>query len=322
MRRRNVVALVIVACGLGLACSRSRKGGALVAKGGDVEITTAELQAKLDEQSPAVRARYATRERKKEFLENLIRFELLSAEAKRQGLDKDPEVQVALQKIIVQRLVRKAFDDAGAAAASDDQVKKYYDQHLEEFVKPERVRVSQIFMRADRNAAERAARGAEARKLLARVKADEVKNPLAFSTAARESSDDLSSRASGGDLGFRTREELEASVSKEAAAAAFGLANAGDETGVIESDRGFHLLKLTGRQPGIHKTLDDVRPQIAARAAREGHAREFDAFVTRLRDSAKVQIVDAELDKVQASQPAAVQPAATTSATAPPPGKQ
>lgn len=68
------------------SCSRGgKKSGPAVAEGGGITVTADELKARLDEQSPFVRARYATLERKKEFLENLIRFELLAKEAEKNG---------------------------------------------------------------------------------------------------------------------------------------------------------------------------------------------------------------------------------------------
>jgi peptidyl-prolyl cis-trans isomerase C len=74
------ILLVTVAAALA-ACGNSgpKKSGPPVATGKGVTITTDEFKARLDEQSPFIRARYTTLERKKEFLDNLIRFEVRSA---------------------------------------------------------------------------------------------------------------------------------------------------------------------------------------------------------------------------------------------------
>src|SRR5262249_7411119 len=63
-----------------------------LAKIDDVTITLGELQEPINRQSPYIRARYTSLEQKKEFLDSLIRFEVLAKEAARRGLDKDPEV--------------------------------------------------------------------------------------------------------------------------------------------------------------------------------------------------------------------------------------
>jgi peptidyl-prolyl cis-trans isomerase C len=104
--------LVLGLCAAALACSQQsgpKKTGPAVAKGNGITITADEFKARLDEQSPFIRARYSTLERKKEFLDNLIRFEVLAKEAERQGLAKDPDVQMTLKKIMVQKLVQKSF---------------------------------------------------------------------------------------------------------------------------------------------------------------------------------------------------------------------
>lgn len=308
MKPAKLITLALAATAALTACSGDKKKGPTIAKGKDVAITAAEFKAKLEEQSPFIRARYATLDRKKEFLENLIRFELLAAEAKRQKLDEDPEVQETLKKIMVQRLVRKSFDEDGAQSAGDDELRKYYDEHRDEFVKAERVRVSQIVVRAERSAPDRAARAADARKLLAQLKAEQARNPLAFASVARERSDDLPSKASGGDLGYRSREEIERAYGAPVAAAAFGLKNVGDETGIVESDLGFHVLKLAARQPALDRPFEEVRAQLAARLGREKRTRDFDAYVKTLREKSSIEISDAELEKVEVS--AAPAPAA------------
>ena len=76
------------ACALALGCgkrssSTETKSGPAVAHVGNDVITADEFKKKLDETSPFLRARYNTLDRKKEFLENLVRNELLVQEAEK-----------------------------------------------------------------------------------------------------------------------------------------------------------------------------------------------------------------------------------------------
>src|SRR5688572_7929304 len=66
--------------------------GEPIAKVGQTTLTVEQLQKRLDEQSPFVRARYAEPAKKKEFLDSQVRFEVLASEAYARGYDKDPEV--------------------------------------------------------------------------------------------------------------------------------------------------------------------------------------------------------------------------------------
>src|SRR5215831_17389865 len=63
-----------------------------VASGRDFTISVGDFQKRLNEQSPYIRTRYTSLERKKEFLDNMVRFEVLAGEAQRKGFDKDAEV--------------------------------------------------------------------------------------------------------------------------------------------------------------------------------------------------------------------------------------
>src|SRR6266496_867882 len=115
--------LVLGLCALAVACQPqkgNKKSGAVVAKGSGFTITADEFKARIDEQSPFIRARYATLDRKKEFLDNLVRFEVLAREAEKQGLAKDPDVQMTMKKIMVQKLVQKNFQDTSGAASMPD----------------------------------------------------------------------------------------------------------------------------------------------------------------------------------------------------------
>lgn len=296
--------ITLVAATLVLACSRGSKGGPAVAEGDGVTVTAEEFKARLDEQSPFVRARYATIERKKEFLENLIRFELLAKEAEKKGLDKDPEVRATLRKIMVQKLVRQAFDE-GAPAASESDARTYYDEHQDEFVKPERLRLSLIWLDAPAGSSQRSARLAEAQKIFARVKGEEAKNPMAFGTLARDLSTDMATKAGGGDVGYRTREEFGRQYSPELASAAFALKDVGQETSVVETPAGFGIVKLMARQAAVSKPFEEVKSQLVARVSREKRTKDFDEHIKALREKAGIKINDEELAKIAVSGPLA-----------------
>src|SRR5215207_7884852 len=81
-----------------------------LAKIDDVTITLGEFQERVNRQSPYIRARYTSLEQKKEFLDSLVRFEILAKEAYRRGLDKDPEVVRTMKQVMIQKLMREEFD--------------------------------------------------------------------------------------------------------------------------------------------------------------------------------------------------------------------
>src|SRR5207249_10244650 len=80
--------------------SRSVDPAQVLAKIDDVVITVGDFQGRINQQSPYVRARYTSLERKKEFLDNLVRFEVLAKEAERRGLGKDEEVVRTMKQVM------------------------------------------------------------------------------------------------------------------------------------------------------------------------------------------------------------------------------
>ncbi len=122
--------------------------GTPLAKIDDVTITIGEFQERINRQSPYIRARYTSLEQKKEFLDSLVRFEMLAKEAYRRGLDKDPEVVRTMKQVMIQKLMRDEFDSKVTAdSVTDAEMKAYYDANLAEYVKPEEVRASAIILK-------------------------------------------------------------------------------------------------------------------------------------------------------------------------------
>jgi peptidyl-prolyl cis-trans isomerase C len=303
VRRTLLIALVAAAA----ACSpQGKKKGPVVARGSGITITADDFKARLDEQSPFIRARYSTLDRKKEFLDNLVRFEVLAREAQKQGLQNDPDVQNTLKKIMVQKLVQKNFQDpAGAAAIPDEELQKYYDTHKDDYVRAKKVRVAAVVLNAPAGSPDRAKKLATARKALAKLKAEEKKNALAFAQIVTEFSEDAASKPMAGDLQFKTRAEFEKIYSKPLADAAFSL-KAGETSGVVEAPQGFYILKYTGEQPELSRPFDQVKAQIASRLQREKKTKDFDEWLKKLKEKAGVTVDEKALDAiaVQASAPA------------------
>ncbi|HET6922314.1 MAG TPA: peptidylprolyl isomerase, partial [Anaeromyxobacteraceae bacterium] len=169
MRLTHALSAVLLLASLAACGQGPKKSGPAVAKGDGVLVTANDFKARLEEQSPFIRARYNTLERKKEFLDNLIRTELLARAAEKQGLDKDPEVLGALRKIMVQKLVQRIFAEGDASKEiAEPEARKFYQEHQDDYVKPRKVRLAHILLAAPPGP-DRARAASQAKKLLARV---------------------------------------------------------------------------------------------------------------------------------------------------------
>jgi peptidyl-prolyl cis-trans isomerase C len=262
---------------------------AVLAKIDDVTITLGEFQERINRQSPYIRARYTSLEQKKDFLDSLIRFEVLAKEAYRRGFDKDPEVVRTMKQVMIQKLMREEFDTKVTAdTVPDDEMKKYYDANLAEYVKPEEVRASAIILKNK----------AQADRVLLEARGEAGKTNKGFRDLVTKYSADEETKLRGGDLRYfdLSTKELPANVIK----AAFALVNTGDVSPVVDAGNGtFYILKQTGRRRSMTKTFEDAKPQIRNKLFRDKRLQAQKDFVDNLRAKSKVEINEANLAKVR-----------------------
>lgn len=151
---------------------------------------------------------------------------------------------------------------------SDDELRKYYEENIARYTVPEERRASHILIKADKDAsaADRAKAKAKAEALLAQVTA----NPASFAELAKKNSDDPGSAERGGDLDFFAR----GAMVKPFEDAAFGL-KPGEISPVVESDFGYHIIKVTDVRGGEKRSFDAVRAELADEVKRQLAQRRF-----------------------------------------------
>ncbi len=287
--------MVIISCAEAPRPITAEAAVDVVAKVGADSLTVKDVEARLAEQPDFVRARYQTLERKREFVDTLVREQLLVAEAHRQKLQNDREVKATVEKVLVQKLLQK---ELVVPSPSEVELQAWYDAHRDEFVRPERIRVSHVLWPSS------AATKSSARK--ERERLTKLKSELqsaAFAELAQRESKDEPSRSSGGDLGPRTRDELTALWGATVTEAAFTLIAPGEVAPIVEGAKGLHLLRLIGRQVAQTQTFEEARAGIANRLAGEARATQLEALVARLRKASSVEIDEKNLAKVAVKAP-------------------
>lgn len=157
------------------------------------------------------------------------------------------------------------MEGVGAAlAVSDAEIKAWFDGHKDRFQQAEERRASHILIASEKIGKDKAR--ARAEDLLREIQ----KNPAAFASLAKKNSDDPGSAAKGGDLGFFGR----GMMVKPFEEATFALKD-GEISGIVESDFGFHIIKLTGIHAAKEKSLADVRGEIEAELKKAAASRKF-----------------------------------------------
>ena len=251
-------------------------------------------------------------EMRKRMLDNLIAYELLYQESKKQGVkvadaavdERIDELKkqypdegefkqmlsssdlteadlksyikrgMAIQQLVDNRIVQKI-------TVSDKKVRDYYDSNLERFKQPEQVRASHILAKVDPGADE--SQKAEARKQIEKIQ-KELKKGGDFAALAKEHSACPSS-AQGGDLGYFARGQMV----KPFEDAAFAL-EPGQVSDIVETKFGYHLIKVTDKKPPSTIPFDEVKDRIAEHMKQEQTREKVLAYVEELRGKAKVEI--------------------------------
>ena len=255
--------------------------GIVVARVGHVTLTAEVLRARMAAQGGV--ERYRDPKELRQFVDQQVRFELLAIEALRQGLDRDPDVQEAARRTMVEKLIDRQLTSPDAV--DDEAVQREYDRAIGDYRQPERAQAAIIKLKslADAQGALRS---------LQNGKSDAMTFAgLRKHYGAEEMNRDL-------ELKYWSEEELKASYGAELAKAIFSVQQLGEVGPVTRSAKGFYVFKLTGRRAAFHRPLADVTGTIKKKLAQRRRNDEFEAYVDRLRGETEVSVDERALGEV------------------------
>ncbi len=154
-------------------------------------------------------------------------------------------------------------------AAPEPELRKFYEENVSRYTTAEERRASHILVAAPKDAPadQRAKAKAKAEQLLEQAR----KNPAGFADLARKNSDDTLSAPQGGDLEFNGRGAFAAKAQEDAIFAM----KVGEIGNVVESEFGFHVIRLDAVRGGQKKPFEEARPEIEAEVRKQMAAREF-----------------------------------------------
>jgi peptidyl-prolyl cis-trans isomerase D len=171
----------------------------------------------------------------------------------------------------VEYLVLSSEALSASIAVKPEDIKTFYDNNKTKYAIPEQRQASHILVSSSKD------------KAAAKTKADsllkELKAGADFSTLAKANSDDPGSGSKGGDLGFFSRDMMVKPFSDAAY-----LLKEGQLSDVVESEFGFHIIKLTAVKGGGEKKFEEVKAEIEAdykkQKAQEAFTKSTDEFNT------------------------------------------
>jgi peptidyl-prolyl cis-trans isomerase C len=244
----------------------------LVTIDGD-KITTEEFNKALDKIPMNMKMVVATESGKKSYLDNMIVKRLILREAKKEKIDSDKDFLEKLDEIrdqlLMETLLKKKLSMDGKL--SDEDLKKYYDAHKEEFKKDGEINTRHILVKTEE----------EAKQIQAKIQKGED-----FSDLAKKYSIDPNAKATGGDIGFHPKGTL----LPEYEAAAFKLKKTGQISGIVKTQFGYHIIRLEGTKPPTYVAFEEVKDFIKQKIGQEKQKELFDKYIADLKKAAKITI--------------------------------
>ncbi|MFT4268985.1 MAG: SurA N-terminal domain-containing protein [Xenophilus sp.] len=155
-----------------------------------------------------------------------------------------------------------------AVSINEADLKSYYEQNQSRLGAPEERRASHILITApkDAPAADREKARAKAGQLLVEVR----KNPAGFAELAKKNSQDPGSAEKGGQLDFVTR----GAMVKPFEDALFAMKK-GDVSGIVETEFGYHIIRLDDIKPAVVPPFEQVKARIEDEVRTQQATQEF-----------------------------------------------
>ena len=261
---------VLVSC-IGLyGCGKTRNdGGKVIATVSNRAITIASFKARIDRLP--VYYQKIIKNNLKRYLDEMIMEMILYEDAIRRKLDKNKEVKEiiseARKKVLVSKLVASEVDEK--AKVSEEEIRKYYEEHKDEFKAPEMWRASHILV---------------ADETQAKSVADELSKGGDFAELAKKYSIDATA-SRGGDIGFFRQGQLVPDFEK----ACLKL-NVGQTGDILHTQFGYHIIKLTDKRETTAQSYDEAKRAIESELNRKKRAALFDEMVRKLKNRYSVNI--------------------------------
>jgi len=185
--------------------------------------------------------------------------------------------------------IEKMLDDefrAHHVQPTDAQIKQYYDEHRDLFVKdPGEVQIAHIAVKIPANATDAQKKAAREKIIKLYQQALKSKDFAAF---AKQNSEDTESAAKGGELGYFRPGQLPPVVDKLVFATPVG-----HLTDIVESNLGFSFIKVTSRRGETISPLSEVKAKIAMFILDENEDMVVKGIIKKIAKGAKIEFKSA-----------------------------
>jgi foldase protein PrsA len=173
-------------------------------------------------------------------------------------LKEDLKTKVKLNKILEKEIT-----------VTDEEMQQFFEQNQQSFGTPEQVQASHILVQTPE----------EAEAIL-----KQLESGADFAQLAKEKSQDPGSKEQGGDLGFFPRGQM----APEFEEAAFNL-EVGKTSGIVQTQFGFHIIKVTDKKEAQLPTFDEKKEEIKNQLIQQKLGEKIPEYINKLKEEAKIE---------------------------------
>ncbi|HHW19690.1 peptidylprolyl isomerase [Thermodesulfovibrio thiophilus] len=260
------------------ACSQSKDD--VIIKAGSSKLTKQDLQEDLKSFPPQTKAFLSSPEGLNRLKDELIKREVLYEEAKKKGLTKSEEFKKRMEEFKKITLINMLLEQELKAVQQDvteKEAREYYDKHKDEFINPTERRLSQIVVKNED----------EAKKVYEKIDKGEE-----FEKIAKELSTDEKTKASGGDIGFFKKGQLNQQIEN----AVFSLRK-GQVSMPLTYKGELYIFKVTDVK-GTPVEFDQIKSQLIEQLKAKKQQDWFDSYIEELKKKHKVEVNEKTLQEI------------------------
>ncbi|HQA04192.1 MAG TPA: peptidyl-prolyl cis-trans isomerase [Thermodesulfovibrio thiophilus] len=260
------------------ACSQSKDD--VIIKAGSSKLTKQDLQEDLKSFPPQTKAFLSSPEGLNRLKDELIKREVLYEEAKKKGLAKSEDFKKRMEEFKKITLINMLLEQELKAVQQDvteKEAREYYDKHKDEFIKPTERRLSQIVVKNED----------EAKKVYEKIDKGEE-----FEKIAKELSTDEKTKASGGDIGFFKKGQLNQQIEN----AVFSLRK-GQVSMPLTYKGELYIFKVTDVK-GTPVEFDQIKSQLIEQLKAKKQQDWFNSYIEELKKKHKVEVNEKTLQEI------------------------
>lgn len=280
MKKILVIASVVLIMATGCA-QKSNDTSKVLKVVGSEKITEADVQKEVDNIPAQYKATYDNENGRKQILERIAEQKLLKQVALKQKLDKDKEfikdLETTKERLLANYAVKRNVIDK--AKATDEEITKQYEATKENFKQTEQVKAAHILIRTQDTMSKE-------EKLQAQVKAkkifDEAIAGKDFAELAKTNSEDGTAQ-NGGDLGWFEKGRMVPEFEEACFTGEVGKVY----PKLVQTQFGYHIVKVEEKKPEGYKALDEVKDQIKSEIENKKSMEQYNTWMEKTKKDYK-----------------------------------